>query len=93
MCEISLKLTITTPERRQRRSGVIIVNFEHISHFFLVFLLLTLNKLILAVYKLSSAFTYYSAFASPSDIYLFKVNEIDIRKISKICLKLTTKTF
>ena len=26
------------------RSGVIIVNFEHISHFFLVFLLLTLNK-------------------------------------------------
>ena len=31
-CEICLKLTtIKTPERRQRRSGVFIVNFEHIS--------------------------------------------------------------
>ena len=38
------KLTIKTPERRQwRRSGVFIVNFEHISHLVLVFLLLTLN--------------------------------------------------
>ena len=27
-----------------RRSGVFIVNFEHTSHLFLVFLLLTLNK-------------------------------------------------
>ena len=33
--EICSKLTIKTPERRQwRRSGVFIVNFEHISHFF-----------------------------------------------------------
>ena len=32
------KLAIKT-----RRSGVFIVNFEHISHFVLVFLLLTLN--------------------------------------------------
>ena len=32
-CEICSKLTIKTPERRQeRRSGVFIVNFEHISH-------------------------------------------------------------
>ena len=39
------KLTIKTPERRQRRpSGVFIVNFEHILHVFLKFLLLTLNK-------------------------------------------------
>ena len=30
--------------------GVFIVNFEHISHLFLVFLLLTLNKLMLAGY-------------------------------------------
>ena len=43
-CEICSKLTIKTPERRNwRRSGVFIVNFEHISHFLLVFLLLTLN--------------------------------------------------
>ena len=38
-CEIFLKLTIKTPERRQRhRSGVFMVNFENISHLFLVFL-------------------------------------------------------
>ena len=43
-CEICSKLIIKTPERPQwRRSGVFIVNFEHISHLFLVFLLLTLN--------------------------------------------------
>ena len=34
-----------TPERRQgRRSDVFIVNFDHISHFLQVILLLTLNK-------------------------------------------------
>ena len=37
-CAICSKLTIKTP-----RSGVFIVNFEHISHIFLVFLLLTLS--------------------------------------------------
>ena len=43
-CVICSKLTIKTPERRhKRRSGVFIVNFEHISHLVLVFLLLTLN--------------------------------------------------
>ena len=43
-CEICWKLTIKTPERRQfRRFGVFIVNFKHISHLVLVFLLLTLN--------------------------------------------------
>ena len=36
--EICSKLTIKTPERR---SGVFIVNFEHISHLVPVFLLLT----------------------------------------------------
>ena len=42
-------LTIQTPERRHwRRSGVFIINFEHISQLFLMFLLLTLNKYILA---------------------------------------------
>ena len=34
-CEICPKLTIKTPERRHwRRSGVLIINFEHISHLF-----------------------------------------------------------
>ena len=42
-CKICSKLTIKTPERRQWRSGVFIVNFEYISHLVLVFLLLTLN--------------------------------------------------
>ena len=44
MCEICSKLTIKTPGRRQWRCfGVFIVNFEHILHLVLVFLLLTLN--------------------------------------------------
>ena len=34
-----------------RCSGVFIINFEHISHLFLVFQLLTLNKQMLAVYS------------------------------------------
>ena len=39
-CEIWSKLTIKTPGRRDwRRSGVFIVNFKHISHRVLVFLL------------------------------------------------------
>ena len=43
-CEICLKLTIKMPERHQWcRSGVFIVDFEHISCLVLVFLLLTLN--------------------------------------------------
>ena len=47
--EKSSKLTIKTPERcHWRHSGVFIINFEHISHFVLVFLLLTLNMLLAA---------------------------------------------
>ena len=43
-CEMYFKLTIKTPERcHWHRSGVLIANFEHISHLVLVFLLLTLN--------------------------------------------------
>ena len=44
-CEICSKLIIKTPEwRHWCLSGVFIFNFEHISHFFPVFLLLNLNK-------------------------------------------------
>ena len=42
--EICSKLTKKTPERcHWRRCGVFIVNFEHILHLVLVFLLLILN--------------------------------------------------
>ena len=48
-CEICSKLTIKSTERRQwPRFGVFVVNFEHISHLFLVSLLFTLNKEMLA---------------------------------------------
>ena len=46
-CEICSKLAVKPPKRRQwrrRRSGVFIVNFEHISNLVLVLLLLTLRK-------------------------------------------------
>ena len=44
-CEMCSKLTIKISERRQwQRSGIFIVNFEHISHLVLVFLLLTLSR-------------------------------------------------
>ena len=45
--EICSKFTIKTPERcqwRRRCSGVFTVNFEHVSHLGLVFLLLTLSR-------------------------------------------------
>ena len=46
-CEISSKLIVKIPEQRQWcRSGIFIVNFEHISHLVLDFLLLTLNMLL-----------------------------------------------
>ena len=43
-CEICSKLTIKTlGEREWRLSGVFIVNYKHISHLVLAFLLLTVN--------------------------------------------------
>ena len=46
-CEIYSKLIIKTSERHQLpRSCVFIVNFDHISHLVLMFLLLTLNMLL-----------------------------------------------
>ena len=48
-CETCSKLTIKIPEQHQwRRSGIFIVNFEHISHLVPQFLLLTLSRYILA---------------------------------------------
>ena len=46
MCETCSELTIKIQDRPQlRRSGIFIVNFEHISHLVLGFLLLTLIRL------------------------------------------------
>ena len=41
--EIYSKLTIKTPEERQWRRSVVFINFKHISHLALVFLLITVN--------------------------------------------------
>ena len=42
--EAALTFTYYPANIYSRHSGIFIVNFEHISHLFLVFLLLTLNK-------------------------------------------------
>ena len=45
--EICSKLTIKISKRRRRRSGIFIVDFEHISHLVLMFLLLALMNFFL----------------------------------------------
>ena len=56
-CEIYSKLTLKTPERHHwRRSGVFIVNVEHISHLTLVLLFLTLNLVVLITLLLSKMY-------------------------------------
>ena len=41
-----------TPERRRRSSGVFMIKFEYISHFFQMFLLMTLSRQIFAGFAL-----------------------------------------
>ena len=53
-CEICSELTIKTPEWRRRLAGDYIINFEHISHLFLMFLLLTFSKKMLAGFVLTT---------------------------------------
>ena len=44
-CKICSELIIKTPKwRHWQRSGLLVVKFEHTSHLFLLFLLLTVNK-------------------------------------------------
>ena len=71
-CEICSEVTIKTPEwRHWRHSGVFIVNFEHISYLFLVFLLLTWNKQMLAgvlpviIFSISSVTIIWNACLHP----------------------------
>ena len=47
---------------KERRPGVFIVNFEHISHLFLVFLVLSLNKQMLARYAFGYSFSVIGSF-------------------------------
>ena len=56
MCQICSKLTIKTTECR--RSGVFIVNFERISHLFLVFSIIDIEQVNVCwvVYYLHSSF-------------------------------------
>ena len=62
-CRICSKLTIKTPERGHWRcSVVLIVNFEHDSHIFLVFLLLTLNKEMLVCFALPQNLAFLNPF-------------------------------
>ena len=54
-CEIHSNLTIKIPERQQwYRFDVFIFNFERISHLLLVFLLLTLGRLVPVVSRATS---------------------------------------
>ena len=57
-CKISFKSTMKTPEQIQgSSSGVIIVNFEHISHLFLLFLLLRVSTLLFSGYLINHQVT------------------------------------
>ena len=70
-CETCLKLTIKTTEQCQWcRSGIFIVNFEHVSQHFLVLLLLTFSKQMLAgiILSLTQFVTIFELFESFSDI-------------------------
>ena len=71
-CEICSKLTIKTPERcHGRSSGVFIANFEHISPLFLIFLLFTLNKCMLA----GNGFIWPADIQSKSCLYATLINK------------------
>ena len=68
-----LKLTIKTPERRQwSRSGVFTVNFEHITHLVLVFLLLTVSNWMSAgTWLLSAKWSWLKILAKYSSLQIF----------------------
>ena len=72
-----------TPQRRQwRRSGVFIVNFEYISNYFLVFLLLPLNKYMLAGLGVIFEGRQSNIFSKEIQIFANKTKSILILSIS-----------
>ena len=92
MCKIRSKLTIKTPEWRQwRRSGVFIVNFEHISYIFHFFLLLTLSKYMTAGYKLNSFKKYHCLVFQPQYSEMFFLKTIQDWYIWLLWGKITTQ--
>ena len=71
-CEICLKLTIKTPEwRHWARSSLFIVNLEHVSYLFLVYILLTLNK------QMLTAIAGYSSYQAIINYSEKKIEHID----------------
>ena len=75
-CRICSKLTIKTPERGHWRcSVVLIVNFEHDSHIFLVFLLLTLNKEMLVCFALPQNLAFLNPF-NATGLFLYPPEKI-----------------
>ena len=70
--EICSKLTIKTPEQRHwRRSGI--VNFKHISHLVLAFLVLTLSRQMPGGYRTS--FIFYENFTF---LFIFNKSRLKI---------------
>ena len=75
-CEICSKLTIKRPERHHwRRSGVFIINFEHISLLVLVFLLLTGSRYMPAGYVYVHVYIWESGGLNLRERFLLKLME------------------
>ena len=75
-CEICSKLTIKRPERHHwRRSGVFIINFEHISLLVLVFLLLTGSRYMPAGYVYVHVYIWESGGLNLRKRFLLKLME------------------
>ena len=75
-CGICSKLTIKRPERHHwRRSGVFIINFEHISLLVLVFLLLTGSRYMPAGYVYVHVYIWESGGLNLRERFLLKLME------------------
>ena len=75
-CDICSKLTIKRPERHHwRRSGVFIINFEHISLLVLVFLLLTGSRYMPAGYVYVHVYIWESGGLNLRERFLLKLME------------------
>ena len=73
-CEIRSKLTIKTPERRQwRRSGVLIFDFEHISQFFVMFLMEHIVSIVSILLKHIVTYWIYFLIVSIFSNFLFLI--------------------